>query len=398
LRHLISDTETELLPFELSSNYLRELSDENPNIKIAPESTATLFFTSGTTGTPKGVMASYNNVSHYVNVANTRFQSVDSDIIPAIARLTFSISIFELLSPIFAGATLVLLPRASVLDLNEMSHLLERVTVIHMGPSLLSVLVQFIQSQNQKNRDRCLPLLSFDNLRHISSGGDMVPVELLWELQKIFLNAEIYVIYGCSEISCMGVTQFYRLDETINKTLVGFAFDNVAVNLLDDNLNLVPQGAIGNVYFSGDGVTKGYWQQPNLTQQKYITIDGLRYYDTGDRGRFNCEGALEFLGRKDFQIQVHGIRIELGEIESILKQLPMVKDGVIAQKKLADGKKKIIAYVIENQPSNQLGKNVITDSIILEDLSKLLPDYMMPDHIYFMDEFPLNHNFKLDSA
>ncbi|MGB0496340.1 MAG: AMP-binding protein, partial [Kangiellaceae bacterium] len=377
--------------FDKDKARLLNHSKDNPNVSISEKSIATIFFTSGTTGVPKGVMASYANVSHYLAVANRRYGYQQTDVIPAVARFTFSISIFELLSPIFAGGTLVLLDREMVLDLNKMSKLLTQVTAIHIGPSLLGALVTHIK----KSSDEGSQNNGFTNLRHISSGGDMVPAVLLRDMQTLFNHSEIYVIYGCSEISCMGVTHYYEPQQSIEKTHVGSAFENMTVSLRDDNLNPVPLGAVGNIYFSGNGLTLGYLDQTSLTDEKFIIIDGERCYNTGDRGRYNEKGELEFLGRKDFQIQLHGIRVELGEIESLLKQQSVVKDGVVAQKELPAGKK-LIAYVVKNETDNFPASHLNGENQLKESLAKVLPDYMVPDHICFLPKLPLNHNFKID--
>lgn len=367
---------------DLESDFLA-LPTQDPEIKVLPHNIATIFFTSGTTGRPKGVMASYANVAHYTSVARRKYAYNANDIIPAVARFTFSISIFEILSPILVGATSLVLPRSHVLDLDKMLNTLQKVTAAHIGPSLLKAIVA---------QAKTCPQLDFSKLRHISSGGDMVPPELIQDLQKLFAQAEIYVIYGCSEISCMGVTNFIASNQHIDKTYVGNPFENVKVALLDDNNQRVAKGCVGNVCFAGDGLVKGYLNLPELSQQKFFEFEGERFYNTGDRGRFNAAGQLELLGRRDFQIQLRGIRIELGEIEYILRKAPGVKDGVIAQKSLANNESALIAYVVPQQATN------FDISHVREHLTNHLPDYMLPPHYIILDQLPLNHNLKVDRS
>jgi acyl-coenzyme A synthetase/AMP-(fatty) acid ligase len=156
-------------------------------------------------------------------------------------------------------------------------------------------------------------------------------------MREIFVAAEIYVIYGCSEISLRGCT--WRVDDkpSIDKTYVGKPFSNVRLALLDDDGNRVPVGAVGNVCFAGGGVVDSYLNRPELTDRLFFERDGQRYYSTGDRGRLNTAGDLELLGRRDFQVQIRGMRVELGEIEYHLRQAEGVREGVVASRRRWDG-------------------------------------------------------------
>src|SRR5262249_52052365 len=145
----------------------------------------------------KGVMASHANLASYIQAAHERFGFDNRDVVPAIARFSFSISMFELLSPLAAGGTLLVLDRDHILDPAQMARTLGEVTFFHAGPSLLKHLVAHI-------RDSYSDFRSFCRVRHASSGGDLVPPDLLEAMKEIFSDAEVFVIYGCSEISCMG--------------------------------------------------------------------------------------------------------------------------------------------------------------------------------------------------
>jgi non-ribosomal peptide synthetase component F/acyl carrier protein len=229
----------------------------------------------------------------------------------------------------------------------------------------------------------------FQNLRHVSTGGDMVPVDILERMKKIFQCAEIFVIYGCSEISCMGSTYPVPRERIITKSLVGKPFNNVFIHLYDESRNVVPIGVTGEIYIGGAGVAKEYLYREELSQDKFITIDGVRFYRTGDLGRFDIDGNLEVLGRSDFQIKLRGIRIELNEIETILRQAPGVKDGVVSSCDLETGETGLVAYVVLEQ-----GKNFIVE--IRRFLQAKLPDYMVPTVFMELEAMPLNMNQKLN--
>ncbi len=356
---------------------------DNLQIEIAPEQTAYIVYTSGTTGKPKGVMVSHQNLVNYIQVAQDRYGFNQKDVMPAIARFTFSITFFELLSPLVAGGRLVILERDHILDFKRMTQTLEEVTVIHASPSLLKKLLVFIQ-------DNGLDIQKFDNLRHVSSGGDIVSADLLETMKRVFRNAEIYVIYGCSEVSCMGCTFPVSRDEVVTKTWVGKPFSNVSVRLYDPHQNLVPIGVVGEIYIGGAGVAKGYLNRDELTQEKFVVIDGQRFYRTGDLGRFNADGNLEILGRSDFQIQLRGIRIEPGEIEATLRQFPGVREAVVVARELWNGEEGLVAYLVLDKSLNPTIEN------IRHFLQAKLPDYMVPAKLMVLDALPVNANQKID--
>lgn len=362
-------------------------SRQNPEIPIDLEQTASIYYTSGTTGAPKGVMASQKNLSAYITLARERYGFTSEDVGPAIARFSFSISMFELLSPLCAGGTLIVVERAHVLDLERLSRTLEEVTYFHAGPSLLRNLLRFIKRHYSD-------FSAFARVRHASSGGDMVPVEVLEAMREVFPNAEIFVIYGCSEISCMGSTYPVPRDVPLLKTYVGKTFDGVSARVVDEALCPVGLDAIGEVLFAGPGVVKGYLNRPELTSEKFVELDGTRFYRTGDRGRFDRRGMLELVGRSDFQVKLGGMRIEPAEIEHHLRRAPEVENGVVVARDMPDGEKALVAYVVIEA---ELGGDGATRSAAIRRyLGERLPEYMVPSVYVELPALPLNHNMKID--
>lgn len=359
------------------------LSDDNLDYHVDAAQIAYIVYTSGTTGKPKGVMVSHASLSHYIGVAQTVYGYTTTDIIPAVARYTFSITFFELLSPLAAGGRLVLLERNHVLDMPRLVKTLTEATCIHCSPSLWRKIIGYIDEQG-------LAASNFRNMRHVSSGGDMVPPDVLESLKRIFDHAEVFVIYGCSEISCMGCTYLVPRDRVIERTRVGKPFPNMTLRLLDGKGQLVPPGVIGEVCFGGAGLATGYLNQPELTAEKFFDFNGERLYRTGDLGRLDSEGNLELVGRSDFQIKLRGIRMEAAEIEANLRAMPGVKDAVVAAPTLQDGEKRLVAFVVPD-PSTSL-----TARQLREFLKVRLPDYMVPAAFVFMDALPVNVNQKVD--
>lgn len=351
-------------------------------VDVSPDDIAYVFYTSGTTGKPKGVLATHGNLDHYLAVARERYGFGPHDTFCSIARYTFSISMFELLSGPACGGRLIVLSRDHVLDVARLAQTLREVTVLHAGPSLLKVLLRYIES-NVDLVDQ------FHHMRHASSGGDLVPPEVLEGLKRVFPQAEIFVIYGCTEISCMGTTFFVPRDRELKKTLVGRPFPDVRVKVVDRGGHQVPIGAVGEIVFGGFGVTEGYLDQPEKTQERYVFDDEERFYRTGDMGRFHASGDLEILGREDFQIQLHGIRIELGEVESTLKRAPGVRDAIVADRPNMQGEPILVGYIVPQAGSIDLSE-------IRRFVAATLPNYMIPSAFVVLEQLPLNLNLKVD--
>ena len=356
-------------------------------LSVADESH--IFFTSGTTGHPKGVVSSHKNLIHYVDSAVNRYGFKAEDCFLCAAKYTFSISLFELLIPLSIGACVQLIPRATVLDLKALAQILKTVTVFHFGPSLLKKLLPYLKQHDS---------VEYANIRHASSGGDFVPLAVLSDLRSVFSRAEIYVIYGCSEVNCMAATFFVSMDlDAIQKSRVGLAHQNVAIKILNQESRDVPTGETGFIYIAGPGVAKGYLNLPSQELKSFHLFDGVRYYSTGDLGRLDADGDLEVLGRADFQVKIKGVRIELQEIEKNLLLLGEVADAVVVSSELFDdmsGNRDpiLIAYIVfsEYKPD--------CVSYIRQRLRSELPEYMLPNLFVRLASMPLNHNGKLDRS
>lgn len=349
---------------------------------VAMNDSASVYFTSGSTGRPKAVEGKHQNVLNMMTVSRRCYGFSEADIIPAVASFTFSISMFELMTPLTAGGTLLILDRDHVVNAEKMAETLSQVTVFHIGPSLLRGIVNYINNQVP---DKTV----YRSVRHVSSGGDMVPPELLTDLRDIFATAEVYDIYGCSEISIMGCS--YRvLENPVSRTYVGKVFENSRLLVIDDDNNYSPLGAVGDVCLGGRGVVDGYIGRPELNEQLFFELDGVRYYRTGDRGRLNAQGDLELLGRRDFQVQIRGMRVELGEIDYHLRNCAGVSTGVVSSQLWQGGAERLVAYYVPDKTTSP------TPEAIRMELAEHLPDYMVPPFYVELDELPLNQNMKID--
>jgi amino acid adenylation domain-containing protein len=340
-----------------------------------------IFYTSGTTGKPKGVLASQENLAHYLRAARDRYAFGTSDAFISLARYTFSISLFELLSPLACGASLTILAREEVLDPARLCAALAEVTVVHAGPSLLTSLVRYL-----KQRGSAAP--SFAKLRHLSSGGDLVPPHLLGQLKETFRDSEIFVIYGCTEVSCMGATYEVSRTHEPQGCLVGKAFDGVALRVLDAHGKQVDFDTVGEIYFAGFGISKRYLKRPDLTSERFVAIGGQRLYRTGDLGRIQRDGNLEILGRSDFQVQVRGMRVELPGIEHTIRRLGFGEQCAVVAAQHDENDVRLCAFVV--------GAPELDVADFRKALARELPDYMVPQKLIVIEALPLTANGKLD--
>ncbi|MBV9788590.1 MAG: AMP-binding protein, partial [Chloroflexi bacterium] len=169
----------------------------------------------------------------------------------------------------------------------------------------------------------------YDSLRQVFVGGDAVAPDLLDEIQDAFPKARINVLYGPTEATIICATHPVTAGEIANKHLLGKPMHNSVLRLYDRNGQLVPVGVPGELYIGGASVTRGYLQREALTAEKFVALDGQRWYRSGDLARFLPDGTLEFLGRIDQQVKIRGFRIELGEIEALLNEHPDVRDSVV---------------------------------------------------------------------
>ena len=352
-----------------------------------------LLFTSGTTGQPKGVTATHRNLAHYLQVARLRYGFGPGDVFSSIARYTFSISMFELLSPLCCGGTVRLLPREHVLDLGFLARELQAITVLHAGPSLLSSLFRYLGDRlGDRSGDGSAEQQqlgsSFPRMRHASSGGDVVAPHVMEGMKRVFPNAELFVIYGSTEVSCMACTFAIPRTGAVARSYVGRPFAAVLVRVLDPQLSPVPIGAVGQICVAGPGVVPGYLHRPELTAERFVELEGHRYYQTGDLGRFDEAGNIEILGRNDFQVQIRGMRVELVGIENTIRRLGLAEQCAVVVKHIGDHDTRLVAFLVASHPPDPQQARAL--------LAAHLPDYMLPQHFVDVVKLPLTANGKLD--
>jgi amino acid adenylation domain-containing protein len=354
-----------------------------PDVNVALIDPAYVLYTSGTTGMPKGVAARHANLAHYIHVAQQKYNFGRDDVFCSLARYTFSISLFELVLPLCCGASVKLLARDDVLSPSRLASTLGQVTVVHAGPSLLGNLFRYLRSAASSTQ-------TFPRMRHASSGGDIVPPTLIEEMKQVFENAELYIIYGCTEISCMGCTFPVIRGQKVTRTLVGKPFPDVVIHIIDPAGNFAPFGAVGEICFAGNGVVCGYLDRQDLTVEKFVEREHRLFYRTGDMGRLHSDGNVEILGRRDYQVQLRGIRVELVGIENVVRDIGLAEQCVMVVKNLSEHDVRLVAFVVKPRESNI--------AAFRHALAKHLPDYMLPQSLVVVDALPITLNGKLDRS
>ncbi|MCP4399890.1 MAG: amino acid adenylation domain-containing protein, partial [bacterium] len=377
-----------LLVDELAELIDRE-STEDPEHVNQPDDCAYVIYTSGSTGKPKGVQVSHRNVSRLFTATQEWFHFQESDIWTLFHSYAFDFSVWEMWGALLHGGKLVIVPYWVSRSPAMLYELLQResVTILNQTPSAFKQLIA-LESEEGHNDDLSLRLvifggegLNFQDLKPwFERHGDTIP--------------QLVNMYGITETT---VHVTYRPitvhDTNRSASLIGLPLPDLHVYILDEYLQPVPIGVIGELYVGGAGLSKGYLHRPDLTAERFIqnpfdTHADTRFYKTGDLARYLSDNDIEYLGRADQQVQIKGFRVELGEIESVLSTHPAIRENVVIVRENAQGIPHVIAYVIGEISNKELRKYA----------QKKLPDYMIPSRIVFLDALPLTANGKIDRA
>ncbi|OKO50208.1 non-ribosomal peptide synthetase [Pseudomonas sp. BTN1] len=359
---------------------------ENPGVYSGPDNLAYVIYTSGSTGLPKGVMVEQRGMLNnqlskvpYLNLS-------DADVIAQTASQSFDISVWQFLAAPLFGARVDIVPNTIAHDPQGLlAHVqAQGITVLESVPSL-------IQGMLAQERIR------LDGLRWMLPTGEAMPPELAHQWLLRYPQIGLVNAYGPAE--CSDDVAFFRVDLASTRGTylpIGTPTDNNRLYLLDGALELVPQGAVGELCVAGTGVGRGYVSDPLRTSQVFVPnpfgAPGERLYRTGDLARRRSDGVLEYVGRIDHQVKIRGYRIELGEIEARLHEQPLVRDAAVGVQEGASGKH-LVGYLVAAdatlEPSEQLER-------VKQRLRTELPEYMVPLHWLWLDRLPLNANGKLD--
>jgi amino acid adenylation domain-containing protein len=381
--------------------YEEELIPENQELfisQVAPQHLAYVMYTSGSTGKPKGVEMPHNSISNYIQSLNQILEINAEDVYLHTTSFPFSSSMRQLMLPLTVGAKIVMATQEQIKNPLILFELIqkERVTVFDTVQSVWRYILQALEELDHVTREKLLE----SNLRLLLFSGGLLPKELFQKVRSTVKDkARIVNVYGQTE--SIGVCA-YPIPDGFDQELVylpiGRPYPYLEVYILDENLQPVPTGEVGEMHVAGAGLARGYLNRPELTQEKFIAHPfsqepGARLYKTGDLARQLPDGNFECVGRADFQVKIRGIRVELGEIETTILAHPAVQDVVIVTRIVdISGEPSLVAYIVlkpEQKLTNKELRNFIKDK---------LPDYMIPATFVVLDALPLTPNGKIDRA
>ncbi|MGO4616285.1 amino acid adenylation domain-containing protein [Nocardia sp. 2YAB30] len=349
---------------------------------LRPDNLAYLVYTSGTTGRPKGVPVSHAALTEHLAGFAAEWGMSAHDRLLQSAPVSFDASLLDLFVTLTVGARLVIPKPDAFHDIPYVAELIARykVTVLHMVPSTLSTFLM-------------LPEVSeWRALRHVPVGGEALLGEVADRFAGVF-DAELRNHYGPTEAVVSATHLTVEGPQGTRIVPIGVPNRNVYVYLLDDRLQLVPSGVVGEIYLGGRQLARGYLNRPGLTAERFVAdpfLLGQRLYRTGDLARRDADGVLEFVGRADEQVKVRGYRVELGEVEAAISGHPAVAHCVVVATSDAAIGTMLAAYVV---PAD--GAAVDLEQVRVH-AAAVLPDYMLPAAYAVLDAIPLTAHGKLD--
>jgi len=359
-------------------------SIENPINQTTAENLAYVMYTSGSTGRPKGVMVSHRAVVRLVK--NTNYIELsEREVFLQFSPVSFDASTLEIWGPLLNGGCLAMMPpeKQSLSDLGTAIRQYG-VTTLWLTAGLFNVMVE------QRLED-------LKPLKQLVAGGDALSPAHVRKALEALPGCRLINGYGPTEGTTFSCCHTISVEDAKGSSIpIGRPISNTQVYLLDAENELVRPGEAGELCIGGDGLARGYLNQPELTAAKFVRHPFrdervARIYKTGDLARYRPDGTVEFLGRTDNQVKISGYRIEPGEIEAVVMQHPAVRSTVVVPRQDTPGEKKLIAYVVPGERGCSIAE-------LRAYLQTKLPSYMLPAAFVLMDSLPLSPNGKVDRA
>jgi len=354
-----------------------------PRIEVAPDQLAYVMFTSGSTGAPKGIGVTHRNVARTVRgISYTRFGPGDS--VAQGSNISFDATTLETWGALLNGARLVGLRKE---DLLEPHRLRKKITSNQID-------MMFLPAALMKQHVVEGPA-TFESLRYFQSGGEQADFLTLARILEHGAPEHLINPYGPTETTVNATAYLCdNLTDADRHVPIGFPLANTACYVLDQYLQPLPVGLTGELFVSGQGVSRGYLGQPALTSENFVPSPwadqpGARMYRTGDLARYRADGAIEFLGRADRQVKIRGFRVEPGDVETAILRSGAVREVSVQVSKDAAGDQVLVAYIVPADA--ELDQTRLRDFV-----RERVPSYMAPGLFVPIKSLPLNANGKLD--
>jgi amino acid adenylation domain-containing protein len=352
-------------------------------LDVSPDQLAYIYFTSGSTGEPKGAMCEHAGLLNHLLAKIDDLKIGEGTVVAQTAPQCFDISLWQLISALLVGGRTLIIEQETILDAKRfIEKIIEaRVNVVQVVPSYLEVLVSYLGQHPSE----------FKDLQYVVATGEALKQELVERWFAVQPRIKLVNAYGLTETSDDTNHEIMDRAPQGERVPLGRPINNVLIYVVDEQLQPVPLGAPGEIVFSGVCVGRGYINDPERTQRAFLPDPfrpGQRVYRSGDYGRGLPDGKLEFLGRRDSQVKISGFRIEIGEIENQLLKLPGVREGAVVVTDGADQNKRLVAFCSGDHSANP--------GVLQDQFAKALPKYMVPSAIHWRNTLPLTENGKID--
>lgn len=393
IQHMVEDSGAKLIVTDLSIDYGTFDNDidtfvldgsypaefDRLNVDVSSSNLAYTIYTSGSTGKPKGVQVTHDNVVNFLQSMQHTPGITKNDRLLAVTTLSFDIAVLELYLPLIVGATVEIASRELASDGSKLADRIDRgdITIMQATPATWRMLLQ----SGWKGGTGLKALV----------GGEALPKDILPKfLERV---DQLWNMYGPTETTVWSTC--FLIKNAEDPILIGKPIDNTTVYVVDENGHRAADGQPGELLIGGDGVTRGYYNRPELNQERFIADNfgnqsGARLYRTGDLVKMLADGNLQYINRLDNQIKLRGFRIELGEIEAVIAKHEAVSQCVVVLRNDSAGEPRLVAYV------KNTGVRTTTAGELRAFAQRDLPEFMTPSVWVFIDEIPLTPNGKVD--
>ncbi len=376
----LSEREAEVICLDRDADRIASGSSHDPDRRTSPDNAVYVIYTSGSTGKPKGVVITHRSLLNFLFSMAEELAFDSQEILLAVTTLSFDISKLEILLPLLKGARVVIATREEAQDANLLRKVLldNKATTMQATPATWRMLLASGWDRSEAVRVLC--------------GGEALSRELAESLLEV--TDSLWNVYGPTETTIWSAIQQVR--EMCTTTVpIGHPVANTQLYILDGGLIPSPVGVPGELFIGGDGLARGYLNQPDLTQERFVADpfaenSNARLYRTGDLCCRMPDGNIEFMGRLDNQVKVRGFRVEIGDIEDAMSACESIRQAAVTTWKGPDGFDVLVGYLVaetEHRPGVDEIKATLGES---------LPGYMVPGMLMYLDELPLTPNRKVD--
>ena len=365
--------------FLLMEDALKKGSKDAFKASINPSSLAYCIFTSGSTGKPKGVMIEHHSLANLISNVPHNYVADEyanrSSVAVSLASFSFDLSIQEEFVPLANGLTVLIASEDEILNPVLLSKRMKQygVDVLTTTPSYLNNVLDIEEV-----------MTAFRNLKIIDLGAEALPASMVQKMREKGMNCRIGNGYGPTEAT---VTCTFDVVES-SRITIGYPDNNVKTYIIDAQGRRLPFGAMGELLIGGEGVARGYVHRDDLTKEKFIHLEGVYAYRSGDLSRISYDGRIEFFGRKDNQVKLRGLRVELDEVENAIASYPGVSRAVVAVKTTSEDGQFLVGYYLSQEE--------IPEASLKEHLGKTLTPYMIPKVLMHLESIPLTPNGKVN--